>query len=493
MKLLKITEPKSRIIAIDLGTSNSLVSYYDNEEIKIVTNKNHPSGLIPSLVAYQSELVLIGRESIGHNPIKSIKRLMGKGINDQIVGSYPINYEVSNEQIIKLNTSKGLITPTEVAADLLIYLKKMTEEFLGENISRAIITVPAHFDEAARKATRDAARIAGLEVVRLLNEPTAAALAYGLESQPGDKILVYDLGGGTFDLSLLLFQEGIIRVLATSGDNQLGGDDFDLVIVEYLIKLIKPKDFSWRDLIEKANVITKYLTENRSWTGIILGQTIQITKGEVEKIWQPLVDKSLSILDNLFLENQINLNEITEIVLAGGATRIPMIAESLEKKLGKKPLNYLDPDKVVAFGAAIQAKSLAEGGTILVDLVPLSLGIELLGDIVEILVAKNTPIPFSVTRIYTNYKENQTGFEIKIIQGEQDKASDCRALAQFKLSNLPKKPAGQVKVEITFRLDRNGLLFVTATELETGQRLEVEVKPSYGLTEEEIAKLIIKK
>ena len=490
MKLLKISEPKSRIIAIDLGTSNSLVSYYDNEEIKIVTDAHHPSGLIPSIVAYQAEIVLIGNLALGNHPIKSIKRLMGKGTEDIIVGHYPINSEASTSQIFRLNTSKGLLTPVEIAADLLIYLKKMTEDYLSENISRAIITVPAHFDEAARKATRDAAKIAGLEVVRLLNEPTAAALAYGLKSQPGDKILVYDLGGGTFDLSLLLFAEGITRVLATSGDNQLGGDDFDLAIIEHYIRMLKPEEFSWAQISHQANLITKHLTENTSWSGEFFGQITTITRNQAEELWQPLVNKTLFILEKLLEENHLQAEAITEIVLAGGATRIPMIAKMLQEKLHKQPLGYLDPDKVVVLGAGIQAKTLQEGGNILVDLVPLSLGIELLGDLVEILIARNSPIPASVTRVYTTYKDNQTGFEIKILQGEQEKASDCRALAQFKLSNLPAKPAGQVKVEITFKVDRNGLLFVTASELESGQRLEVEIQPSYGLTEIEIQKLI---
>jgi molecular chaperone HscA len=492
MKLFKISEPPSRIIAIDLGTSNSLVSYYDGDEIKIIPDIDHPSGLIPSAVAFTPDKTFIGKAALEQpGVIKSFKRLMGKGLQDKIYSKYPINHDTSNDQMLRLNTSQGCITPVEIAAELLKYLKNITEIALKEKVSRVIITVPAQFDEAARQATKDAAKIAGLEVVRLLNEPTAAALAYGLASQAGDKILVYDLGGGTFDLSLLTFNEGVIRVLATSGDNQLGGDDFDLALLEIFTQKLHLENFSWEQAVKEANIITKHLTDYTIWSGNFLGHTSSITRKEAEEVWQDLLHKTLVILDNLLLESAINKEDITEIVLAGGATRIPIVAEILTKKLGKKPLASLDPDKVVVLGAGLQAKSLKEGGPLLVDLVPLSLGIELLGGLVEILIPKNSPIPISVKRFYTTYQDNQTGFKIKILQGEKSKVAECRALAEFSLTNLPKKPAGQVKVEIDFKVDMNGLLFVTASEAETGQSLEVEVHPSYGLTQSEIEKLIL--
>jgi molecular chaperone HscA len=486
MKLYQISEPSPDIntltVGIDLGTTNSLIGFYDGEKVKIVPDKNSFDGIIPSVVAYKDGEFKVGYEALGHDTaIKSVKKLLGKDKNDPAIALYNIDDKTSGDEIVKLKFKEQTLSPVEISAEILKYLKKNAEEFTGKKITKAVITVPAHFDDASRSATKNAAKIAGLQVLRILNEPTAAAIAYGLHPNDDDLILVYDLGGGTFDVSVLKRNNGIMTVLATGGDNQLGGDDFDLAILEFLYQkaeLIFQKDTS--DGLEMAANIKKYLTDNPVWSGEFLTKPIIITRTEIVEVCQILIDRTIRITRDVLFAAKLRAEQISQVILAGGLTRMPAIQFMVEKLFLKPVLHHINPDQVVVIGATLQANALTNGGHILVDVVPLSLGIELLGGIVETIIERNTPIPTIVQKYYTTYKDNQTGFKIHVVQGKGDTIAACRSLGKFELSGLPPKPAGEVKLEVTFKVDSDGILFVSARELESGKSCEIQVKPSYG-------------
>jgi molecular chaperone HscA len=502
MKLYQISEPTSEendiIVGIDLGTTNSLIGFYDGQDIKIIPDKHNTSGIVPSVIAYTAEGLKVGYEALQEKDcIKSVKRLIGKGINDVIATdqSYNIDRQNSTTSVLKLKTNSHSVTPVEISAEILKYLKNNAENYIGKKVKKAVITVPAHFDDTARTATKDAARIAGIQVMRVLNEPTAAAIAYGLNTGVTDVILVYDLGGGTFDVSILKKHNGVMVVIGTGGDNNLGGDDFDLELMKLMCTKSNMPFESITDVLGCLKISSdckKVLSNQSSWDGDFLGHNITITNTEAISVWQKLIDKTIQITNDVLHSANLSTNNISHVILAGGGGRMPAIQNAVENLFNKQPLINIDPDTVVAIGASLHAKSLTHGGNVLVDVIPLSLGIEVIGEIVEVIIPRNTSIPIIVQKLYTTYQDNQSGFKIHIVQGEGSTIHKCRSLGRFELSGLPKKPAGEVKLEVSFKVDSDGILVVTATELESGKSCEVEVQPSYGLTESEIMHLISK-
>lgn len=488
MKLYQISEPQDNelVVGIDLGTTNSLIGYYEGNTIQIVPDKYNEDGVVPSVVAYTDNQVKVGYEALlCEKNIRSIKRLIGKGLNDNISAIYDIDINESSKEILKLTTNSKSVSPIEISSEILKYLKKNAEEYTKKIVTKAVITVPAHFDDAARTATRNAARIAGIEVLRILNEPTAAAIAYDLNMNENEEVLVYDLGGGTFDVSIVKKNHGVLFVIATCGDNNLGGDDFDYEILKLLCN--KAQIEVSLDYFKIAIDCKKYLSEYTSWQGSVAQRKIMVSRTEIEKVCQKLIERTLVITEQIILESKAH---IKQVVLAGGATRMPIIKHKIEKMFHCKALCSIDPDQVVTIGAVLQAKSMTSEGSVLVDVLPLSLGIELMGEIVEVIIPRNTTIPIIAKKFFTTYKDNQTGFKVHVLQGEGQTVKECRSLGRFELNGIPAKPAGQVKLEVIFKVDANGLLIVTATELDTGNFCEIEVKPSYGLSENEILKLI---
>ena len=502
----------SRIVGIDLGTTNSLVGYVDETTgLPRVIPDAEGRVLLPSVVSFAREGVLVGEAAkrlLVRRPattIYSVKRLMGRGyedIKDELC--YLPFKVVPCDGIVKIQVENREVTPPEVSAIVLRSLKERAEKHFGEPIEKAVITVPAYFNDSQRQATKDAGRIAGLDVVRIVNEPTAASLAYGLHRLKAGVIAVYDLGGGTFDISILRVKDGVFEVLATNGNTHLGGDDFDRAILVWLLDDILSKHgvYLGRDseamqelrLAAEAAKIRLSAEERATLTIPFDGFTYhrEITRVELEGLIGKLVDSTLGPCRVALADAGLVPSDIDEVVLVGGSTRVPLLRRRVEDLFGKTPHSQLNPDEVVALGAAVQAHILAGGITsmLLLDVTPLSLGIETLGGIVSVLIPRNTTIPTSAREMFTTSVDGQTIVDLHVVQGERELAKDCRSLARFELSGIDPMPAGMPKIEVTFLIDANGILQAQAKELRTGKAAAIEVRPTYGLSETEVERMV---